>query len=106
MAFFSIGGRVKNKRFDYIPQHYDPAVEDLKARMVKYGNPDISDAELAKARIRSGLRVRARGNKDALKEGNKRSNIRLLIVAVGLIISTVFLLQSDAFFKFIDGILT
>lgn len=106
MAFFSFGGRVKNKRFDYIPQHYDPSVEDLKARMAKYGNPEISDAELAKARIRSGFRIKARGNKEALKEGNKKSNIRLMLVAVGLIMATVYLLQSDVFFKFIDGILT
>ncbi len=106
MAFFSFGGRVKNKRFDYIPQHYDPSVEDLKARMAKYGNHDITDAELAKARIKSGFKIKARGNKDALKEGNKKSNIRLMLVAVGLIISTVYMLQSDAFFKFIDSILT
>ncbi len=106
MAFFSFGGRVKNKRFDYIPQHYDPAVEDLRERMSKYGNPDISDADLAKARIKTGFRIKARGNKDALKEGNKKSNIRLMLVAVGLIFTTLYLLQSDAFFKFIDGILT
>lgn len=106
MAFFSFGGRVKNKRFDYIPQHYDPSVEELKARMAKYGNPDITDAELAKARIKTGFRIKARGNKDALKEGNKKSNIRLMLVAVGLIILTVYMLQSDAFFKFIDSILT
>ena len=106
MAFFSFGGRVKNKRFDYIPQHYDPAVEDLKARMAKYGNPEISDAELAKARIKTGFRIKARGNKEALKEGNKKSNIRLMLVAVSLIITTLYLLQSDAFFKFIDEILS
>jgi hypothetical protein len=106
MSFFSIGGRVKNKRFDYIPQHYDPSVEDLKARMVKYGSPDISDAELAKARIKTGFRIKARGNKEALKEGNKKSNIRLLLVAVGLIISSLYMLQSDVFFRFIDGLLT
>jgi hypothetical protein len=106
MAFFSFGGRVKNKRFDYIPQHYDPSVEDLKARMAKYGNPEISDADLAKARIRTGFRIKARGNKEALKDGNKKSNIRLMIVAVTLIVGTLYLLQSDAFFKFIDGILT
>jgi hypothetical protein len=106
MSFFSVGGRVKNKRFDYIPQHYDPSVEDLKARMVKYGSPDISDAELAKARIKTGFRIKARGNKEALKEGNKKSNIRLLLVAVGLIISSLYMLQSDVFFRFIDGLLT
>lgn len=106
MAFFSMGGRVKNKRFDYIPQHYDPAVEDLKDRLAKYGNPDISDAELAKARIKTGLRIKARGNKEALKDGNKKSNIRLMLIAISLIFTTLYLLRSDAFFNLIDRILT
>lgn len=106
MAFFSFGGRVKNKRFDYIPQHYDPAVEDLRERMSKYGNVEISDAELAKARIKTGFRIKARGNKEALKEGQKKSNIRLLFIAIGLILGSLYVMQSDAFFRFIDGLLS
>lgn len=105
MAFFSFGGRVKNKRFDYIPMHYDQAEEELKARMAKYGNPDISDSELAKARIRSGFKIKARGNQEALKEGNRKSNIRLLIIAISLIVGSLYFMQSEAFFKFIDGML-
>jgi len=106
MAFFSFGGRVKNKRFDYIPQHYDAAEDDLRTRMSKYGETEISDAELAKARIRSGFRVKARGNKEALKEGQKKSNIRLLFVAVFLVVGSLYLIQSDGFIRFVNGLLT
>jgi len=106
MGFFSMGKRVKNKRFDYIPQHYDPAEEALRERMAKYGEvADVSDAEIAKARIRSGLRLKARGNQEALKEGKRKSNIRLLLIAILLIIGSLYFMQSDAFFKFIEGLL-
>lgn len=106
MGFFSMGSRVKNKKFDYIPQHYDPAEEDLRDRMSKYGDTEISDAELAKARIRSGIRLKARGNKDVLKKGNRDANIRLFIIAITLAILATMMMQSDAFFRFLDRILT
>lgn len=103
---FGFGGGVKNKKFDYIPQHYDPAGEELRERLSKYGgNGEISDAELAKARIKSGIRMKARGNKDALKEGNKKSNIRLLFVAIGLIVLSLYIAQTDGFSDFLDRIL-
>ncbi len=102
MGFFDYGKRVKPKRFDYIPQHYDPAVEDLKLRMAKYDNPEITDAELAKARIKSGFRINARGNKDALKKGNKSSNIRLLVVISGLILGTLYIMRSPEFQQMLE----
>jgi len=106
MGFFSFGGRVKNKRFDYIPQHYDEGVEDLKQRMAKYGNADISDAELAKARIRTGFKIKARGNKEALREGNKKANIRLVIILILLTVGALTFIRSDAFADFINRIFT
>ena len=103
---FGFGGGVKNKKFDYIPQHYDPAAEELRQRMSKYGdNAEISDAELAKARIKSGIRMKARGNKEALKEGTKKSNIRLLFVAIGLIVLSLYIAQTDGFAQFLHRIL-
>ena len=103
---FGFGGGVKNKKFDYIPQHYDPAAEELRERMSKYGEgTEISDVELAKARIKSGMRMKARGNKDALKEGNKKSNIRLLFVAIFLILMSLYIAQTDGFSQFLDRIL-
>jgi len=106
MAFFSYGKRVKPKKFDYIPMHYDAAKEELEARMAQYGQTEISDADLAKARIRSGLRVKARGNKEALKTGTKEANIRLFIIIMLLVAASAYFLQSEAFDLFIEGLLT
>ena len=106
MAFFSFGKRVRPKKFDYIPMHYDPAKEELEARMAKYGQTEISDSELAKARIRSGIRLKARGNKEALKVGKREANIRLFIIVVFLVAASYYFLQSEAFNVFIDRLLT
>ena len=106
MAFFSIGKRVKPKKFDYIPMHYDPAKEELEARMAEYGETKISDTDLAKARIKSGIRMKARGNPEALKAGNKEANFRLLLIVILLVASSYYFLQSQAFNEFITRLLT
>ena len=106
MSFFSFGRRVKPKKFDYIPMHYDAAKEELEARMAKYGQTEISDTDLAKARIRSGIRMKARGNQDVLKAGKKEANIRLLLIVILLVAASYFFLQSQAFNQFIDRLLT
>lgn len=105
MSFFSFGKRVKPKKFDYIPMHYDAAKEELEARMAKYGETEISDSELAKARIRSGIRMKARGNKEVLKAGKREANIRLFIIVVILLGSSIYFLQSPSFNIFIEKIL-
>ena len=102
MAFFSFGKRVKPKKFDYIPMHYDPAKEELKARMGKYGQTEISDSELAKARIKSGIRLKARGNQDALRKGKKEANFRLFIIVLLLVAAAYYFLQSESFNAFIN----
>lgn len=106
MAFFSFGRRVKPKKFDYIPMHYDAAKEELETRMGEYGKTEISDAELAKARIKSGIRMKARGNQEALKAGKKEANIRLLLIVVLLVAASYYFLQSTAFNVLIDSLLT
>ncbi len=106
MAFFSYGKRVKPKKFDYIPMHYDAAKEELEARMAKYGQSDVSDSELAKARIRSGIRLKARGNQEALRSGKREANIRLFVIMMLLAAASYYFIQSEAFNVFIDGLLT
>jgi len=106
MAFFSFGKRVKPKKFDYIPMHYDAAKEELEARMRNYGVTKISDSELIKARIKSGIRLKARGNQEALRVGKKEANIRLFIIILLLVGASIYFLQSEAFNQFIDRLLT
>ncbi|MEM9546452.1 MAG: hypothetical protein AAGA77_10800 [Bacteroidota bacterium] len=105
MAFFSFGKRVKPKKFDYIPMHYDAAKEELEARMAKYGETEISDSELTKARIKSGFRLKARGNQEALRTGKREANIRLFIIIIGLMVISYYFLQSNSFDMMIDRIL-
>ena len=106
MSFFSFGRRVKPKKFDYIPMHYDAAKEELEARMASYGQTEISDTELAKARIRSGIRMKARGNPDLLKAGKKEANIRLLLIVILLVAASYFFIRSQAFNEFVNRLLT
>jgi len=106
MAFFSFGKRVKPKKFGYIPMHYDAAKEELEARMAEYGETEISDTDLAKARIKSGIRMKARGNPDALRTGKKEANIRLLLIVILLVAASYYFLQSQAFNVLIDSLLT
>lgn len=106
MSFFSFGKRVKPKKFDYIPMHYDAAKEELEARMARYGQSEISDSDLAKARIKSGMRLKARGNKEALKTGKREANIRLVIIIIFLVAASAFFIQSESFDLFIEQILT
>lgn len=105
MSFFSFGKRVKPKKFDYIPMHYDAAKEELEARMAKYGETELSDSDLAKARIRSGIRLKARGNQEVLKAGRKEANIRLFIIVILLFGASIYFLQSPSFNIFIERIL-
>ena len=105
MAFFSFGKRVKPKKFDYIPMHYDAAKEELEARMAKYGQTEISDSDLAKARIRSGIRLKARGNQEALRTGKREANIRLLLIIIFLVIASYYFIQSNSFDLLLDRLL-
>lgn len=106
MSFFSFGKRVKPKKFDFIPRHYDAAKDELEARLGKYGETKASDSELAKARIRSGIRVRARGNQELEKAGKKEANIRLFIIVLLLAAASYYFLQSQAFDEFIGKLLS
>ena len=86
--------------------HYDAAKEELEARMSKYGETELSDSELAKARIKSGFRLKARGNQEALRTGKREANIRLFIIILLLFMASYFFIQSNSFDNLIDFFLT
>lgn len=106
MAFFSFGRRVKPKKYDYIPQHYDPIKEDLERRLAKYGGGEMTDADLAKERIRGGIRMKARGNKEVLRKGTRAANIRLAITFIIVVAISYYVITSDGFNAFLNRILT
>lgn len=100
---FSMFKKVKNKKFDFIPQHYDPAKEDLENRMSKYRDSELTDADIAKARIQEGFKRRSGGgNAEDKKKLSMQSNIRLVMIIGVLILLTYYFLQSDAMTKIFE----
>jgi len=100
MSFFSMGKRVKNQRFNYIPKHYDPAKEDLENRLRML--TDEQNPEMAKMRIRSGFKRKARGNKELATKLRRNANIRLMAIIAFLMVVTYFLMKSEAILQFIE----
>ncbi len=94
--------RVKNKQFDFIPKHYDPAKEDLEARMSVY-KEEKQGIDHLKHNIRSGFQRKARGNTSLSTSVRKQSNLRLLMIIGILALLSYMLLQSDLFLKFAEA---
>ncbi len=100
MGFFSFGGQTKNKRFEYIPQHYNEVEERIKEQ---YGHTDgsVSDIERTKLRIRSGLKQKSRASSQEMKTGVRMANIRLLIIIGILLVMAYYFLTSTVFDRMI-----
>ena len=56
MSLFGFNKGAKHRKFDYIPRFYDPAKEELEERLQKYDDKEVDRTELAKTRIKHGLR--------------------------------------------------
>lgn len=100
-----IGGMFKvpkHRKFDYIPQHYDPAKEELEQRMAPYKDGG-SDTELAKAGIKTGFKRRVATN-PSYKTSSNASTIRLIAIICALIVLTVLFLKSSLIADFIKAI--
>lgn len=100
MAFFSFGKRVKNQTFNFIPRHYDPAKDDLEDRLRMA--TDEQNPEIAKMRIKSGFKRKARGNKQLESQLKRSANIRLLLIISALIAASYVLMTSDGIMNFIQ----
>lgn len=91
MSFFKMGSRFKHRTFDYIPQYYDPAKEELEHRLKGYNEKDNA-AEIAKSRIRRGFKSSNAQSRKYAQHVRKRSNYRLLGIIVFLVIVTFIIL--------------
>jgi len=99
-----IGGMFKvprHRKFDYIPQHYDPAKEELDARMAPY-REGAKNAEMAKAGIKTGFKRRVAKN-PSYSTRSMSSTIRLLIIILLLVAITVLFLQSSMIADFVKA---
>lgn len=105
MSFLNFGKRVKNKRFDYIPRYYDPVKEEFRSRLKANDPNTLDDPELAKMRIRSGLRSKARGNVELKQKLQRSANIRLLVIVGLLVAISYYVLTSNAFNVLVESFL-
>jgi len=107
MGFLRLDKRTKHQQFKYIPRFYDPAKEDLKNRMGLHDkdNPNLDQTELAKQRIRLGLKSRSRVDPAYRKKETKGYNTRLFTIVGVLIFLTYFVLTSDKILSLLTQIL-
>ena len=101
MGFLS-GNRPKPKPFGFIPRYYDEQKEERENRLKALNNPD--DIDVAKDRIKSGLRATYRGDAGYKKSQTKKANMRLLYIIVTLVFVSYLILRSDAITNFMEKI--
>ncbi|MBK8701989.1 MAG: hypothetical protein IPN29_21435 [Saprospiraceae bacterium] len=101
MALFGFGSRPKPQGFDYTPLYYDPAKEELKARLAKSPGGGI---EFAKERIKLGFRAKSSGSSKAYgyKAETRKSNQRLFVIIIVLFILAYFMLKSQTLVHFLE----
>ena len=87
----------QHRRYEYIPRYYDPEKEDRDARFRRLEQLSDNSVEGAKIRISSQLRRNGGMNKMAFemerRKAVRRSNIRLFLILVILVMGTLVLLQ-------------
>lgn len=88
-----------------MPRFYDPDKEDLERRLNMHDkdNQDLDQKELAKERIKSGLRHKSRTDASYKKKHTSRYNIRLITIMFILFIITYLLLRTDKILSFINS---
>lgn len=101
MGFLS-GNRPKPKPFGFIPRYYDEQKEERENRLKALNNPD--DIDVAKDRIKSGLRATYRGDASYKKSQTKKANLRLLYIIITLVFVSYMILQSNAITSFMEKI--
>ncbi len=104
MIKFGFGNRAKPRTFDYKPRFYDPAKEELEARIQKYRQPGGAGDETidqVKLRIRTGLQQK--WQKGSIKTQVRQSNLRLLYIIVILVLLAFLLLSSNKFVALLES---
>lgn len=94
MLKFGFGGKLKPRKFDFIPRYYDEEKEELRNRLGKYEG-DASKEEEVKHRIKSGFRQKYYGDNSYRKRETRKSNLRLLYIMIVLFFVCYLILKSD-----------
>ena len=106
MSLFGFGRRVTPNRFDYKPRYYDPAKEELEKRLKNIRREDHSmDSDSIRERLSLGFKYRT-GRGEGYKAESRKSNLRVVIILLALLVLTVFLINSPKILKllsYLDG---
>lgn len=100
MLKFGFGGKVKPRRFDFIPRYYDEQKEDLEQRLGVYD--EEKKEEYVKDRIKAGIRQRYNADRGFRNREVRKSNFRLLYVFIILILVSYLIIRSDKFAKMLE----
>lgn len=94
MLKFGFGGKIKPRRFDFIPRYYDQAKDELESRLGKHKDHHDKEAYV-KERIRTGIRSRYAGDSNYRAREVRKSNLRLLYIIIILFFVSYMILKSD-----------
>lgn len=108
------GAKTRDPRgFNFVPQHYDAAKEELAERLAKYKTDEAKEEKeltpeqiVANARnnIRGGFRAKQRGVFNTNAPKNNSSNKRLLYIIFALCIISYLILRSDMLLRMVQRI--
>jgi hypothetical protein len=102
---FGFGGKIKPRKFDFVPRYYDEIKDNIETRL---GKPDeeLGSKERLKERIKFGMRQKYYADKSLRTKEVRKSNIRLLYVFIVLIFVCYMILKSDKItqlFQYLDA---
>jgi hypothetical protein len=90
----------RHRTFHHEPIYYDPAKEerDDRTRRVKdeLGVEQEEDNRTVEERVRGKMRRKIKANFEATRKEKRRSNLRLAIILIGLVILFYYLFKSSA----------
>jgi hypothetical protein len=103
LSLFKLPNR--HKRFEYVPRYFDPQKEELrkKLRQAEIENGGDVDVKKLKREIQFKSKIENKWGNSELKSQKMRSNIRLIIIFICLIIAFYYIFKGlDVMGLFID----
>lgn len=90
----------RHQTFNHNPIYYDPAKEERQKRSNRIkseiGHEEKEEEETVEDRVKGKMRRKMKGHIEVVRTEKRRSNIRLLIILIGLMIVFYYLLNSSA----------
>lgn len=91
-----------HKQFDYRPRYYDPIKDELEERVRAHESRGVDEREARMMRIAHGMR-RNQGHSTIRARSTVRSNVRIALIVVILVVLAFFLLGDLDLLRAIRG---